>query len=193
MYQFIYLSIDLYTHWSIVIHQSVDLSIYRSIDLSIDLSIYLSSYLSIYRGGTHWRRGSRVLKTPSSTQKGRQKKQRNARPKVGKRSANIPTHFALIAGSREGIIWNTFYCRCGPEMIENPDGGTEGPDKFARRALATQESSRAHSFARTQRKRNRNRNRFPGWGCPHGLKPLNLQPMRFLPSRHCRGDFFQDW
>ena len=35
-------------------------------------------------------------------------------------------------------------------MVENPDGGGGGrPDKFARRALATEESSRAHSFART--------------------------------------------
>ena len=42
------------------------------------------------------------------------------------------------------------------------------PHKFVRRALATEESSRARSFvrshARTQRNRNRNRNRFPGSG-----------------------------
>ena len=53
--------------------------------------------------------------------------------------------------------------------------GDEGrtTHKFARRAPATGESSRARSFARshacTQRKRKRNRNRFPGSGV--GLKP----------------------
>ena len=62
-----------------------------------------------------------------------------------------------------------------------PPGRTDGrrtdgrrtTHKFARRAPATGESSRARSFARsharTQRKRKRNRNRFPGSGV--GLKP----------------------
>ena len=48
------------------------------------------------------------------------------------------------------------------------DGQTDGHHKFVRPTLATLESSRARSFARsharTQRKRKRNRNRFPGSG-----------------------------
>ena len=54
------------------------------------------------------------------------------------------------------------------------DGGTD-THKSLRPTLATEESSRARSFARsharTQRKRKRNRNRFPGSGV--GLKSLS--------------------
>ena len=59
-----------------------------------------------------------------------------------------------------------------------PDGRREGgtdTHKSLRPTLATEESSRARSFARsharTQRKRKRNRNRFPGSGV--GLKSLS--------------------
>ena len=65
------------------------------------------------------------------------------------------------------------------ELKKLSGGGTDGrPHKFVWRALATLESSRARSFARsharTQRNRNRNRNRFPGSGA--GLTSLSLPP-----------------
>ena len=67
-------------------------------------------------------------------------------------------------------------------------------NKFARRAPATEESSRARSFARsharTQRKRKRNRNRFPGSGVglkpiPHPQPPINLQMQNKNMSWSC--------
>ena len=83
----------------------------------------------------------------------------------------------LTTSERTRIIGQRSHCanfssRWPSGRRRTTDGRTT-THKFACRALATGESSRARSFARsharTQRKRKRNRNRFPGSGV--GLKP----------------------
>ena len=78
----------------------------------------------------------------------------------------------------------------GPARTDGGRDGRTDTHKSLRPTLATEESSRARSFARsharTQRKRKRNRNRFPGSGV--GLKSLShpQPPISFMTYESCR-------
>ena len=114
--------------------------------------------------------GSRPRSSNASTDKTRTKHTREHETTIEKSSA---PPIDLISSVRTSRALKVKRWREGRR-----DGGTDGPHKFVWRALATLESSRARSFARsharTQRNRNRNRNRFPGSGV--GLTSLSLPP-----------------
>ena len=76
---------------------------------------------STHSGGTNGT-GGRDKKSFRTTIKVKQKKQWNARPTKYKRSANITAHFALIAGSQERIVRNTFH---QDTKRQNVDGRTD--------------------------------------------------------------------
>ena len=143
----------------------------HAIYLSIYQSIYLSIYLSIqaptkHTQNTHEKQAPRRL-TPVVQDHDPARHPRNTH-ETPTRARNHHRK-TLTTSERTRIIGQRSHCanfssRWPPGRTD--DGRTT--HKFARRALATGESSRARSFARshahTQRKRKRNRNRFPGSG-----------------------------
>ena len=104
-----------------------------------------------------------------STHETRTKHQRELETTTEKHSPPPNEHESSV----KGLTARTFHRDGRPDDDGRRTTTTTTTHKFARRALATGESSRARSFARsharTQRKRKRNRNRFPGSGV--GLKP----------------------